>query len=154
MKDIEKLNNQILRKIGTLSRAIHSISDMKYRELSLQKGQFTFLTRICENQGINFIELSKILTVDKSTTTKAVKKLIEAGYISKEQDENDKREYKLYPTKKALEVYDLIITEENGNIDTCMKGLTKKEREIVENLLEKMSENAAKDWLRVKGGKE
>lgn len=154
MKDIEKLNNQILRKIGTLSRAIHSISDMKYRELSLQKGQFTFLTRICENQGINFIELSKILTVDKSTTTKAVKKLIEAGYISKEQDENDKREYKLYPTKKALEVYDLIITEENGNIDTCMEGLTKKEREIVENLLEKMSENAAKDWLRVKGGKE
>lgn len=99
---------------------------MKYRELSLQKGQFIFLTRICENKGINFIELSKILTVDKSTTTKAVKKLIEAGYINKEQDEKDKREYKLYPTKKALEVYDLIITEENRNIDICMEGLTKK----------------------------
>ena len=124
------------------------------RELSLQKGQFIFLTRICENKGINFIELSKILTVDKSTTTKAVKKLIEAGYINKEQDEKDKREYKLYPTKKALEVYDLIITEENRNIDICMEGLTKKEREVVENLLEKMSENAAKDWLKAKGGKE
>ena len=116
---------------------------MKYRELSLQKGQFIFLTRICENKGINFIEL-----------TKAVKKLIEAGYINKEQDEKDKREYKLYPTKKALEVYDLIITEENRNIDICMEGLTKKEREVVENLLEKMSENAAKDWLKAKGGKE
>lgn len=154
MKEIKKLNSHILRKIGTLSRAIHSTSDMKYRKLSLQKGQFIFLTRICENQGINFIDLSKILTVDKSTTTKAVKKLIEAGYISKEQDEKDKREYKLYPTKKALEVYELIITEENRNIDICMEGLTKKEREIVENLLEKMSENAAKDWLKVKGGKE
>ena len=126
----------------------------KNRELSLQKGQFIFLTRICENKGINFIELSKILTVDKSTTTKAVKKLIEAGYINKEQDEKDKREYKLYPTKKALEVYDLIITEENRNIDICMEGLKKKEREVVENLLEKMSENAAKDWLKAKGGKE
>ena len=34
------------------------------------------------------------------------------------------------------------------------KKKKKKEREIVENLLEKMSENAAKDWLKVKGGKE
>lgn len=92
--------------------------------------------------------------MDKSTTTKAVKKLIEAGYFSKEQDEKDKREYKLYPTKKALEVYELIIEEENRNIETCMEGLSKKEREIAENLLEKMSVNAEKDWLKVKGGKE
>lgn len=92
--------------------------------------------------------------MDKSTTTKAVKKLIEAEYLNKEQDEKDKREYKLYPTKKALKVYELIIEEENRNIETCMEGLSKKEREIVENLLEKMSENAEKDWLKVKGGKE
>lgn len=36
-----------------------------------------------------------------------------------------------------------------------MYGRTnEKEREVVENLLEKMSENAAKDWLKAKGGKE
>ncbi|WP_096401816.1 MarR family transcriptional regulator [Fusobacterium varium] len=151
---MKRLNSEILRKIGTLSRAIHSVSDIKYRELFLQKGQFIFLTRICENQGINFRELSRILAVDKSTTTKAVKKLIEAGYLNKEQDEKDKREYKLYPTKKALEVYELIIEEENRNIEICMEGLSKKEREIAENLLEKMSVNAEKDWLKVKGGKE
>lgn len=120
----------------------------------MQKGQFIFLTRVCENKGINFRELSRILAVDKSTTTKAVKKLIEAGYLNKEQDEKDKREYKLYPTEKGLEVYELIIDEENRNIEICMKGLSEKEREIVGNLLEKMSENAAMEWVKIKGGKE
>lgn len=32
-----------------------------------------------------------MLKVDKTTTTKAVQKLIELGYINKEQDESDKR---------------------------------------------------------------
>ncbi|MDC9507572.1 MarR family winged helix-turn-helix transcriptional regulator, partial [Clostridioides difficile] len=91
MSKIEKLTNDILRKIGSLSRAIHSISDIKYKELKLQKGQFTFLTRICENPGINFVDLSNMLKVDKTTTTKAVQKLIEAGYVDKRQDETDKR---------------------------------------------------------------
>lgn len=154
MKDIKKLNNQILRKIGTLSRAIHSISDAKYRDLSLQKGQFIFLTRVCENQGINFVELSRILAVDKSTTTKAIQKLIEAGYIAKIQSEKDKREYKLFPTEKALEIYDFVIDEENRNIDVCMEGLSKKEMGLVENLLEKMSINAARDWKNFKEGNE
>jgi DNA-binding MarR family transcriptional regulator len=154
VNEIKKLNNQILRKIGTLSRSIHSVSDIKYRELSLQKGQFVFLTRVCENQGINFVELSRILAVDKSTTTKAVKKLIEAKYIEKKQDEKDKREYKLFPTEKALEIYDFIIDEENRSIDICVEGLSKTERKIVEDLLEKMSQNTAKDWQKLKSGNE
>ncbi|WP_407928500.1 hypothetical protein [Clostridium guangxiense] len=68
----------ILRKIGTLSRCIHSISDIKFKGINLQKGQFTFLTRICENQGVNQIGLSKLLKVDKTTTTKAIQKIIES----------------------------------------------------------------------------
>lgn len=34
-----------------------------------------------------------MIKVDKTTTTKAVKKLIDIGYLNKQQDESDKREY-------------------------------------------------------------
>lgn len=151
MNQIEKLTNDILREIGTLSRAIHSISDIKYKELKLQKGQFTFLTRICENQGINFIDLSNILKVDKTTTTKAVQKLIEAGYVDKKQDENDKRGYKLFPTQKSLEVYDFIIEEENKNIEICLDGFTEEERIMINKLVKRMSQNIEEDWKNKKG---
>lgn len=145
-----KLKNNILRKVGTLVRSIHSASDIKYKELNLQKGQFAFLTRICETPNINLMELSNILTVDKSTTTKAIKKMVEAGYIEKTQDLNDKREFKLTPTKKGLEIYNFIIEEENRSIDICLEGFTDEEKNIINNLLERMSVNAKNNWNKLK----
>lgn len=150
MKIIKELSNILLRQIGTLSRTVHYISDIKYKELKLQKGQFTFLTRICENPGINFIDLSNMLKVDKATTTKAVQRLIEASYIEKKRDEKDKRGYNLNPTNKALEVYNLIIEEENKNINTCLKNFTEDDKNSINKLITKMSENIENEWVRIK----
>lgn len=150
VKTIKKIDSDILREVGALSRAIHTISDTKYKKLKLQKGQFIFLTRICENPGINFVELSDMLRVDKTTTTKAVQKLIEAGYVEKKQDEADKRGYKLTPTEKSLTTYDLIIEEENRNIEACFRNFTREEKQIVNELVKKMSKNIKKDWLEIK----
>lgn len=123
---------------------------MKFKELKLQKGQFTFLTRICENPGINQIDLSNILKVDKTTTTKAIQKLIDAGYISKEKDDTDKRMWRLYPKKKALEDYEFIIDEENRNIGVCFDKFSEEEKEMVYELVRKMSKNIESDWKEVK----
>lgn len=139
-----------MREIGTLSRCIHYISDLKFKELNLQKGQFTFLTRICENPGINQIDLSNILKVDKTTTTKAIQKLIDAGYIYKEKDEIDKRMWRLYPKEKALEAYEFIIDEENRNIGVCFDKFNEEEKEMVYKLVRKMSKNIESDWKEVK----
>ena len=88
---MSNLNSEILRDIGAVSRSVQAISDIHFRRLNLQKGQFIFLTRICEHPGINLIELSLLLRVDKTTTTKAVQKLIEVNYVQKERNESDQR---------------------------------------------------------------
>jgi DNA-binding MarR family transcriptional regulator len=101
------------------------------------------------------MELSSVLKVDKTTTTKAVKKLIDANYVYKELDKQDKRGYNIMPTDKALKIYDLIIEEENRNIEVCFKGFSEEEKEIAITLIEKMSKNIEEDWVRIKnrGGK-
>ena len=147
---ITKLTNPVLREIGALSRTIHSKSDLKFKEYHLQKGQFIFLTRICESPGLNHIQLSNILRVDKTTTTKAVQKLIFGGYIQKFQDVSDSRAYKLFPTAKALEVYEMVIEEENTNIEICFQGLSNEEKMKVCLLLERMSQNMESIWQQMK----
>lgn len=139
-----------MREVGTLSRCINYISDLKFKELKLQKGQFTFLTRICENNGINQVDLSNLLKVDKTTTAKAIQKLIDAGYIYKEKDESDKRMWRLYPKKKALEAYSFIIDEENRNIGVCFDKFNQEEKELVYELVKKMKKNIESDWKEVK----
>ena len=135
------LKSNLLREIGAVARCIQFISDVKYREFKLQRGQFIFLTRICEQPGINLIDLSNILKVDKTTTTKAIQRLISKEYVQRRRDNKDKRMWHLYPTEKAVAIYPLIIDEENRNIDVCLSGFSQEERVIVHRLVKKMSEN-------------
>lgn len=145
-----KLNSYILREIGALARCVQSINDIKLKEINLQKGQMVFVTRICENPGINLIDLSNILKVDKTTTTKAIQKLIEAGYIDKVRDEDDKRIWRLHPKEKALGVYPILVEVENINIDSCLKNFNDQEKEIVCKLVKRMAENIEDDWKEIK----
>jgi DNA-binding MarR family transcriptional regulator len=60
---------------------------------------------ISKNEDISQKELSKFLYVDKSTTAKAVRNLVENDYVKRVQDENDKCIYKLYLTEEGKKLY-------------------------------------------------
>ncbi|GAA0222594.1 MarR family winged helix-turn-helix transcriptional regulator [Metaclostridioides mangenotii] len=151
---ITELKNKILREVGALSRTINTLNDNKYKKFNIQKGQYIFLTRICENPGINLIQLTSILKVDKTTTTKATQKLIKEDYITKKINTDDKRISMLYPTEKALEIYNVIITEENRGIDICFKDFSENEKILAYQLVKKMQENIESDWYDLKHYKE
>ncbi|MBS7577449.1 MULTISPECIES: MarR family winged helix-turn-helix transcriptional regulator [unclassified Enterococcus] len=144
---MEQSASNLLRFIGTISRAINSQADKKYRQLNLQKGQYLFLTRICENPEINLSELSNLLKVDKTTTTKAVNKLEEIGYIWKRKNSHDQRKFQLFPTNEGLLVYDIILAEERLQQKIIVASLSENEIEMVTNLIEKMSDSVENYWL-------
>jgi DNA-binding MarR family transcriptional regulator len=142
-----KLTNHLLRDIGSLCRCVQSIMDVKFRTFGLQRGQFIFLTRIHETPGIRQTELTCACNVDKGTTTKAVKKLEEAGLVHRFRDEKDKRVWHLYSTDKGNEVYRKLIKEENREIAVSLSGFTAAESRQVRKLVRKMQCNVQSDWL-------
>lgn len=143
---MKKLESKALRFVGTLARAINSKSDLKYKQIGLQKGQYMFLTRICENPKINLANLTEMVKVDKTTTTKAVQKLIDLGYISKEQSKKDKRNFELIATDKGLEIYKVIIKEEEKHLEISFNDFSDEEVEMATNLIERMSKNIEEYW--------
>lgn len=88
--------------------------------------------------------------MDKTTTTKAIQKLIEAGYVYKKRDNIDKRMWRLYPKEKGLGIYSFIIEEENRNIEVCLKNFSIEEKDLVSKLVKKMRENIENDWKEIK----
>ncbi|HAO6208838.1 TPA: MarR family transcriptional regulator, partial [Listeria monocytogenes] len=101
----------ILRDIGVIARALDSISNIEFKELNLAKGQFIYLVRICENQEIIQEKLVDILKIDRTTASRAIKKLEKNGLIIKKQDKNNKKNKLLFPTEKGQQLYPLIIRE-------------------------------------------
>lgn len=76
----DNLDSNILRDVGTIARALDSISNIEFKNISLEKGQYLYLSRIFENPGIAQGKLSQLLCVDKTTTNRAVNRLIEKNY--------------------------------------------------------------------------
>lgn len=97
-----------MESIGRYSAAIYrlsqSIFNYKLMELGISSGQYDFFLVISRNEGITQKDICDILYVEKSTTAKAVKNLLDKGYIYREQIQNDKRSFSLYLTEKGKEV--------------------------------------------------
>ena len=144
------LSSQILREIGALSRMIQTMNDTAFKKYDLQKGQFIFITRICENPGINHACLTGMLHVDKGTTTKAVQKLEKLGYIEKRRDHEDSRSQKIYPTALAREVYVDMLEKEENLISRAFHGLSETEQKQVVTLIHSMRSNIEEEWKRGK----
>lgn len=147
---MSELKHPVLRTIGALTRTVHAIAENHFAKLGLTRGQFLYVARICENPGINQMELSAMLKVDKTRAAKSLKKLMEAEIVTRVKNENDSRSYLLYPTSKGQSIYESIIEEENRQIDVCLENFTDAEKEQVTLLLSKMVCNLEEDWNLLK----
>ncbi|WP_061414733.1 MarR family winged helix-turn-helix transcriptional regulator [Lactococcus sp. DD01] len=145
--------NNILRDIGTIARALDSISNIEFKELKLAKGQYLYLSRIFENPGINQQQISELLCVDKSTASRAINQLVEKKLIKKVEDTGNKKNKLLYVTSHGKEVYPILNRELHYSTQVALSGLNAQEISQVENLLGKISQNIVDNWIDVKKGK-
>jgi len=147
------MNYKTMREIGMIARCIQTMTDNDYKAMNLEKGQFLFVARVCENPGISQERLSYMLKVDKTTTAKAIKKLIIKDYIYKKQNKNDKRAFELYPTEQAQNIYGSIREIENNATEIALNTLTETEQELVYELLKKIRFSINKEWESLKKNK-
>lgn len=73
----------------------------KIEPYGIGSGQFPFLMRLYREDGVNQESLSDYLKIDKGTTTRAIQKLVDEGYVFRQRDETDKRSYKVFLTEKG-----------------------------------------------------
>ncbi|WP_075980776.1 MarR family winged helix-turn-helix transcriptional regulator [Bacillus massilinigeriensis] len=142
----------ILREIGMIARALDSISNIEFREYQLTKGQYLYLVRICENPGIIQEKLAEMIKVDRTTASRAIKKLEINGLIQKKDDPHNKKIKKLFPTEKGKDVYPFIKRENDYSNLVALSGLSESESENLFHLLQRVRKNIETDWEFVKKG--
>lgn len=144
--------SEILREIGIISRALSSISNIEFKEIHLNKGQYLFLSRIAENPGIINDELAELTKVDRTVVAKSVKKLENEGFIVKESDHYNRKIKPLYLTNKGQEAYDYLLREESYSEKQALHQVSKAEQQQLLKILQKISKNVSDDWDFVKRG--
>lgn len=127
--------------MGAIARTLHTRNDGRFGPLGLQKGQFVFLTRLCENPGVTVVRLARLARVDQTTATKAVQKLEAQGYLTRTADPDDGRSHSLWPTDRAQTAYQAIVEAENADLVEGLEGLTDNQRRSLLDLLVRVREN-------------
>lgn len=113
----------------------------KLKKYNLGSGQYIFLLSLLDNNGINQEELSQIIKVDKTTTARAVAKLVKENYIIRRKDEHDKRAYNLYPTAKAESMRNILANILDGWNNILLSSLADEERKTLLHLISKVGAN-------------
>lgn len=132
------------KEINELGRDIRKIFNYHLEGYSLGDGQFSILYEVFYNPGISQEKLSKKRNVDKTTIAKAVKKLINNGYIKKDKDKIDKRAYCLLCTEKAAQLIPEIKRVIKLENKVITEGFSEDEIKVFRKMMEKITKNIDK----------
>jgi len=111
------------------------------KKYNLGSGQYIFLVTLFENNGINQEQLSNIVKIDKTTTARAVAKLVDENYVIRKIDKNDKRAYNLYTTDKAESIKNILYDIIDDWNKIMLDDLNYEERKSLLKLTEKVASN-------------
>ncbi len=129
------MDRSIGRLIARIHRGIYNQVADQLKNKELDVGQFFFLCFILNNDGKTQEQIARGILLDKATVSKGIKRLVHLGYVSKEVNQDDKREYKIYATKKAKAFATVLDTIYNKVYDRLHLNLDKNEIGQLESLL-------------------
>jgi DNA-binding MarR family transcriptional regulator len=123
----------------------------KLKAYGLSSGLFYFILELLEQDGLSMQDLSKAVYVDNAHTTRAVNKLIQLGYVTKEVDPGDLRFYRVYLTEKGKKISVTIksVLVEWANLVTM--NVTEEELRILYGVFDKYYANAREYMVNGKG---
>ncbi len=136
--------------ISVLYRYTQIIINHQLKEYGLGSGQYLFLIAIAKSPGINQKELTAQMMNDKATTAKALSKLEALGYIERQKDEADRRNYKIFLSDKGEAFIPTLRAILQTLTSTLSTEMTASEIDQSKELLDKMLENAIKEVDRLK----
>ncbi|MBP2660566.1 MAG: MarR family transcriptional regulator [Firmicutes bacterium] len=129
------------KHISLIYRYSQIFFNSELKKYNLGSGQYIFLVNLFKNNGISQEQLSEIVNIDKTTTARAVAKLVNENYVIRKISDNDKRAYNLYTTDKAESIKNNLF----GTLDSWNKimldNFNSEERKILLKLLEKVGSN-------------
>ncbi|MBQ2689161.1 MAG: winged helix-turn-helix transcriptional regulator, partial [Solobacterium sp.] len=116
-------NSNFLVNLSILYRNSQKYFDRLLAKFDIGAGQLIYIIAINENEGVTMQEVSRLLEMDKGTTTKSIQRLIEQGYVEIRVDEKDRRIKHLHMTEKSGQVINEIYGYRNDFRNVLAKDM-------------------------------
>ncbi len=138
----KEFSRRIVRHIAMLERLRRRFLDHLLACHDLSGSMFLVLLFLDRHPGTRQDKLCDDLLIDKSGVTRKCRRLEESGYISREMQDDDKRQYKLFLTTEGERLIPIIRGALSRWRDQVTRGMSETEQQELLRLLEQMETNA------------
>ena len=129
---------KIIRTIGAITRTIQIDSNNHFKEFGLNNNLYIYIVRICEQPGMFLGELADNVQIDRTTAFRTIKKLVKLGYFELKKDSVNQKIKRVYPTKKAMDIYPQPHEYEQQQSDFLLSNLSTEEIAQLKQLMAKL----------------
>ncbi|WP_319582559.1 MarR family winged helix-turn-helix transcriptional regulator [uncultured Pseudodesulfovibrio sp.] len=110
-------------------------------ESGISKSKIPYLMKILTSPGIVQEDLTNYLCLDRAATARALQSLENKGFVYREEDTEDRRRKKVYPTSKAERLQGEMVEILDAHNDVLLSGLDSAERTQLMSLLDRVIDN-------------
>lgn len=129
----------IAMRITLLRRNLVACCTPHLQARGVSTGLLYYVLYVGRNPGCTASEAGRFLQMDAGYTTHAVAKLIQEGFLERRRDEKDRRAHRLYLTEKGQALFADSRTMLEAWGEQTMAGLTGREVEQLNTLLQKLA---------------
>jgi DNA-binding MarR family transcriptional regulator len=133
--------------LADTSRMMRRIFDARARAIGVTRPQWQVLVTLKRQEGINQGGLAEQLDVEPITVCRMVDRLQEAGLVERRADAADRRSWRLHLTPRAHELVEQLRPLAETMIDEALTGIDAADRDRLNQLLEKVRHNLARQLL-------
>lgn len=142
MKSVK--NHKLEWGLSLLNKYSVIVIEDNLSHLNLTKTQMLFLIHLKHANGVYQDHLAKMFKMNKSTITRAIKALVNLGYVDKKVDQHNKKANFITLTPLGDEAFSEVCEALNDWIDTITNGFSEEEIEASINLITRMASNACR----------
>jgi len=136
--------DRIVSIISKLSQNLGEMEELAREQLNIKElttAQMHYLEIINEMSNPNVTELATEMQLTKPTVTVALDKLIQKGYVTKIQSDEDRRSSHLHLTKKGMQINQMHERAHTQFAELMQEALEPEELEKLTVLLEKLTKS-------------
>jgi DNA-binding MarR family transcriptional regulator len=118
---------------------------MPMREFDLTLTQIGLLSHVSTHPGGRIQDLAESMDLTAPTVSVAVRKLVDSGWLRREEDERDRRASCIFLTERAAKVVKRVMKQHQEKMARLLDSLTGKEQDQLLVLLEKAINHMEKE---------
>ena len=135
------VDEQISRTLGCIHRGWRAYLARRLEPLGIGAGTAMFFMAIMNHEGSSQEEIASFLLMDKTTTTRAIQKLVKGGYITRRRDPHDARVWRLFLSPAGRRLVPILRKERRHLATLLFKDFSDEEKNSFHAFLLRMANN-------------